>query len=216
MVRVAIADDEPLVRAGIKLVLSAASDIEVVAEAGDGREAVDVVARHTVDVLLLDIRMPGMDGLTAIAEVAKVAPATKVAFLTTFGEAEYIGKALERGAAGFLLKDSAPDELVRAVRVLAAGESYLSPSVTTWVMKQVGSAAPSKAVSARVRLEALTERETDVLRLLAQGLSNADISTRLHASEATVKMYVSRVLAKLNCTNRVQAAIIAHDAGMEQ
>ncbi|GAA0627823.1 two component system response regulator [Kutzneria viridogrisea] len=214
MVRVAIADDEPLVRAGIKLVLSASPDIEVVAEAGDGRAAVEVVGKHSVDVLLLDIRMPGMDGLTALGEVARVAPSTRVVFLTTFGEGEYITRALDGGAAGFLLKDSAPEELGRAVRVVAAGESYLSPSVTTWVMKRARSAAPVSAASAHNRLASLTERETDVLRLLAQGLSNADISSRLHASEATVKMYVSRVLTKLNCTNRVQAAIMAHEAGL--
>ncbi|MBP2471389.1 DNA-binding NarL/FixJ family response regulator [Crossiella equi] len=210
-----IADDEPLVRAGIKLVLSAAEDIEVIAEATDGRSAITEVGARSADVLLLDIRMPGMDGLSALAELAKVAPATRVVILTTFGEAEYIGRALDSGAAGFLLKDSAPEELIRAVKVVAAGEAYLSPSVTKWVINRVSATGGNaKAVDARRRLDVLTDREREVLELLAQGLSNADIGGRLYMSEATVKMYVSRVLGKLDCSNRVQAAILAHDAGL--
>ncbi|MGO1053483.1 response regulator [Crossiella sp. CA198] len=215
MVRVIVADDEPLVRAGIKLVLSAAEDIEVIAEAGDGRAAIAEVTARSADVLLLDIRMPGMDGLSALAELTKLAPDTRVVILTTFGESEYIGRALDAGAAGFLLKDSAPEELIRAVQVVAAGEAYLSPSVTKWVIGRVSATGgTAKAVDAQRRLDVLTDREREVLELLAQGLSNADIGGRLYMSEATVKMYVSRVLGKLDCSNRVQAAILAHEAGI--
>ncbi len=214
MVRVLIADDEPLIRNGIRLVLSSADDIEVVAEASDGRQAVDEASKRSVDVALLDIRMPGMDGLSALTELQRVVPRTRVVVLTTFGEDEYISRALAGGAAGFLLKDSAPDELIRAVRAVAAGEAYLSPAVTQRVIGRFRQDDMARASEAKRRLEALSERELEVLKLLARGLSNADIGGRLFVSEATVKTYMSRLLAKLDCANRVQAALLAQDAGI--
>ncbi len=214
MVRVLIADDEPLIRNGIRLVLSSAEDIEVVAEASDGRQAVDEASKRSVDVALLDIRMPGMDGLSALTELQRVVPRTRVVVLTTFGEDEYISRALAGGAAGFLLKDSAPDELIRAVRAVAAGEAYLSPAVTQRVIGRFRQDDMARASEAKRRLEALSERELEVLKLLARGLSNADIGGRLFVSEATVKTYMSRLLAKLDCANRVQAALLAQDAGI--
>jgi DNA-binding NarL/FixJ family response regulator len=214
VVRVLIADDEALIRSGIRLVLASADDIEVVAEAADGRAAVDEAARRAVDVILLDIRMPALDGLSALAELARVAPAARVVVLTTFGEDEYISRALAAGAAGFLLKDSAPDELIRAVRAVAAGEAYLSPAVTRRVIGRFRRDDVARATAAGRRLESLSERELEVLRLLARGLSNADIGGRLFVSEATVKTYMSRLLAKLDCANRVQAALLAHEAGL--
>ncbi|WP_371505195.1 response regulator [Allokutzneria sp. NRRL B-24872] len=210
-----IADDEPLVRAGIRLVLSSAEDIEVLAEATDGRSAIEEVRSRAAEVLLLDIRMAGMDGLAAVEELRRVGARTKVVILTTFGEPEYIARALDGGVSGFLLKDFAPEELIRAVRVVAAGESYLSPAVTTWVMNRVsGRGEGARSARARRLVDELTEREREVLVLLAQGLSNADIAARLHMSEATVKMYMSRLLGKLDCANRVQAAVLAHEAGL--
>nr|WP_086827589.1 response regulator transcription factor [Allokutzneria sp. NRRL B-24872] len=215
MIRVIIADDEPLVRAGIRLVLSSAEDIEVLAEATDGRSAIEEVRSRAAEVLLLDIRMAGMDGLAAVEELRRVGARTKVVILTTFGEPEYIARALDGGVSGFLLKDFAPEELIRAVRVVAAGESYLSPAVTTWVMNRVsGRGEGARSARARRLVDELTEREREVLVLLAQGLSNADIAARLHMSEATVKMYMSRLLGKLDCANRVQAAVLAHEAGL--
>ncbi|GAA4011648.1 response regulator transcription factor [Allokutzneria multivorans] len=215
MIRVIVADDEPLVRAGIRLVLSSAEDVEVVAEATDGRSAVAEVRSRSAEVLLLDIRMAGMDGLAAVEELRRIGVRTKVIILTTFGEPEYIARALDGGVSGFLLKDFAPEELIRAVRVVAAGESYLSPSVTTWVMNRVGGRGEgARSARARRLVDELNEREREVLVLLAQGLSNADIAARLHMSEATVKMYMSRLLGKLDCANRVQAAVLAHEAGL--
>jgi DNA-binding NarL/FixJ family response regulator len=214
VVRVLIADDEPLIRNGIRLVLASAEDIEVVAEASDGRQAVDEASRRSVDVALLDIRMPGMDGLSALKELQRVVPRTRVVVLTTFGEDEYISRALAGGAAGFLLKDSAPDELIRAVRAVAAGEAYLSPAVTQRVIGRFRHDDMGRVSEAKRRLEALSERELEVLKLLARGLSNADIGGRLFVSEATVKTYMSRLLTKLDCANRVQAALLAQDAGI--
>ncbi len=222
-VRVVIADDEPLIRAGIRMILTSDPSIEVVAEAANGREAVELVRSHAPDVVLLDIQMPLMDGLTALAELRRSSPAA-VLILTTFGERENVLRALEHGGAGFLLKDSAPGELIQAVRAAAAGDAYLSPGATRHVVDQLvsGRAAArgeearhsmSPAV-ARARVAALSERERGVLALLGEGLSNAEAGKRLHMSEATVKTYVSRILAKLECQNRVQAALLARDAGL--
>ncbi|MFI1025524.1 response regulator transcription factor [Streptomyces olivaceus] len=216
MIRVLIADDEPLIRAGIRMILTSAEDIEVVAEARDGREAVDTARSTAVDVALLDIQMPVMDGLTALAELGRAAPGVRVLILTTFGERDNVLRALGHGSAGFLLKDSAPQELIHAVRAAAAGNAYLSPAATRHVVDTLASpAATVRGEEARRRLAGLTGRERDVLALLGEGLSNADTGTRLHMSEATVKTYVSRVLTKLDCDNRVQAALLARDAGLE-
>ncbi|MFJ9577714.1 response regulator [Streptomyces sp. NPDC101191] len=210
-----IADDEPLIRAGIRMILTSDQEIEVVAEAVNGREAVDLARAHAADVVLLDIQMPVLDGLSALPELRRAAPSTRVIVLTTFGERENVLRALEHGGAGFLLKDTAPAELIRAVRAAAAGDAYLSPAATRHVVEQLASGREAaRAEEARARLTALSERERQVLALLGEGLSNADAGRRLHMSEATVKTYVSRILAKLGCENRVQAALLARDAGL--
>ncbi|MFD4897520.1 response regulator [Streptomyces sp. NPDC058411] len=215
MIRVLVADDEPLIRAGIRMILSSADDIDVVAEAADGREAVELARSQRIDVALMDIQMPVMDGLTALGELRRAAPQVRVLILTTFGERHNVLRALTGGSAGFLLKDSAPAELMRAVRAAAAGEAYLSPGATRHVVDSLASGgATQRAEDARRRLEKLTDRERDVLALLGEGLSNADAGQRIHMSEATVKAYVSRILAKLECENRVQAALLARDAGL--
>ncbi|MFD7610002.1 response regulator [Streptomyces sp. NPDC059828] len=214
-IRVVIVDDEPLIRAGIRMILTSDPDIEVVAEGANGREAVELARTHAADVMLLDIQMPVMDGLTALSELRRVAPNTRVVVLTTFGERENVLRALEQGGAGFLLKDTAPAELIRAVRAAVAGDAYLSPGATRHVVDQLASGrAAARGERARVRVAGLSAREQEVLALLGEGLSNAEAGRRLHMSEATVKTYVSRILAKLECENRVQAALLARDAGL--
>ncbi|MFJ7591599.1 response regulator [Streptomyces sp. NPDC097617] len=215
VIRVVIADDEPLIRAGIRMILTSATDIEVVAEAANGREAVDLARSHAPDVVLLDIQMPVMDGLTALGELRRAVPEVRALILTTFGEKENVLRALGEGGAGFLLKDSAPGELIGAVRAAAAGDAYLSPGATRHVVDQLASGkAAVRGEAARRQVAELSERERGVLALLGEGLSNADAGRRLHMSEATVKTYVSRILAKLDCDNRVQAALLARDAGL--
>ncbi|MEU2233226.1 response regulator transcription factor [Streptomyces vietnamensis] len=214
-IRVVIADDEPLIRAGIRMILISDPEIEVVAEAADGREAVETARAYAADVVLLDIQMPVLDGLSALPELRRAAPAARVIVLTTFGERENVLRALEHGGAGFLLKDTAPAELIRAVRAAAAGDAYLSPAATRHVVERLSSGREAvRAEQARARVAALSEKERDVLALLGEGLSNADAGKRLHMSEATVKTYVSRILSKLHCENRVQAALLARDAGL--
>ncbi|MFD6230213.1 response regulator [Streptomyces sp. NPDC060232] len=215
VIRVVIADDEPLIRAGIRMILTSAPDIEVVAEAANGREAVDLARAHAPAVMLLDIQMPVLDGLSALGELRRAAPEVRALILTTFGEKENVLRALGQGGAGFLLKDSAPGELIGAVRAAAAGDAYLSPGATRHVVDQLASGrAAARGEEARRRVAELSERERGVLALLGEGLSNADAGRRLHMSEATVKTYVSRILAKLGCENRVQAALLARDAGL--
>ncbi|MEU2155584.1 response regulator transcription factor [Streptomyces sp. NPDC019396] len=214
-IRVVIVDDEPLIRAGIRMILTSDPDIGVVAEGANGREAVELARTHAADVMLLDIQMPVMDGLTALSELRRAAPNTRVVVLTTFGERENVLRALEQGGAGFLLKDTAPAELIRAVRAAVAGDAYLSPGATRHVVDQLASGrAAARGERARARVAGLSAREQEVLALLGEGLSNAEAGRRLHMSEATVKTYVSRILAKLECENRVQAALLARDAGL--
>ncbi|MFD8209895.1 response regulator [Streptomyces sp. NPDC059695] len=214
-IRVVIADDEPLIRAGIRMILISDPGIEVVGEAADGRAAVEAARAHAADVVLLDIQMPVLDGLSALPELRRAAPAARVIILTTFGERENVLRALEHGGAGFLLKDTAPAELIGAVRAAAAGDAYLSPAATRHVVERLATGREAaRAEEARARVAALSEKERDVLALLGEGLSNADAGKRLHMSEATVKTYVSRILAKLHCENRVQAALLARDAGL--
>ncbi|MFE2555624.1 response regulator [Streptomyces sp. NPDC059352] len=214
-IRVVIADDEPLIRAGIRMILISDPDIEVVGEAADGRAAVEAARAHAADVVLLDIQMPVLDGLSALPELRRAAPAARVIVLTTFGERENVLRALEHGGAGFLLKDTAPAELIRAVRAAAAGDAYLSPAATRHVVERLATGREAaRSEQARVRVAALSEKEREVLAVLGEGLSNADAGRRLHMSEATVKTYVSRILAKLDCENRVQAALLARDAGL--
>ncbi|KMO96189.1 LuxR family transcriptional regulator [Streptomyces roseus] len=215
VIRVVIADDEPLIRAGIRMILTSAPDIEVVAEAANGREALELARAHAPDVVLLDIQMPVMDGLTALGELGRAAPEVRALILTTFGEKENVLRALGSGGAGFLLKDSAPGELIGAVRAAAAGDAYLSPGATRHVVDQLATGqGAARGERARRRVAELSERERGVLALLGEGLSNADAGRRLHMSEATVKTYVSRILSKLDCENRVQAALLARDAGL--
>ena len=183
-IRVLIADDDRLVRAGIGLILAPLLDMEVVAEATNGREAVELTVRHRPQVALLDIRMPVMDGLAALREIRRAAPASSVIMLTTFGEVEYVSEALAQGAAGFLLKDSATEELARAIRATAAGQAFLTPSVTRQVLDRLPPAESPEVNVAAERLSVLSDREREVLLLLAQGMSNAAISEQLWISDA--------------------------------
>ena len=214
MIRVLLADDEALIRAGIRLVLETADDIEIIAEAANGSEAVELARRHHIDVALLDIRMPKLDGLTAAEQITQQVPHTRIIMLTTFGEEEYVARALRTGAAGFLLKDTPPDGLIDAVRVAANGEAILSPKITRHLIDKFIGPDDNRSDIARRRLDVLTERENDVLILISDGSSNAEIAKALHISEGTAKAHVSRILTKLDCSNRVQAAILAHDAGL--
>lgn len=214
MIRVVLADDEVLIRAGVRAILATDGEIEVTAEAEDGRQAVEQVRAHRPDVVLLDIRMPKMDGLVAAAEIARIAPATAVAMLTTFGEDSYIARALGHGASGFLLKAGDPRELLAGVHAVASGAAYLSPQVAKRVISQFNGDQLIRAVEARTRVGALTDREREVLALLGAGLSNADIARELHVVEGTVKAHVSVILRRLDVGNRVQAALVAFDAGL--
>lgn len=213
----AVADDQELVRSGFTMILEAQPDIEVVAEAGDGAQAVAVVRRHTPDVILMDIRMPGMDGIEAARQVCAQS-SCRVVMLTTFDLDEYVYEALYAGASGFLLKDVRRDDLVHAVRVVAAGDSLLAPSVTRRLVADVvrrrRTDADAPAMSPSERLAVLTAREEETLRLLARGLSNAEIAASFVVSEHTVKTHVSNVLSKLALRDRVQAVICAYETGL--
>ncbi|MEU0464840.1 response regulator transcription factor [Amycolatopsis sp. NPDC006131] len=214
MIRVLLADDEAMIRAGVAAILSADDDIEVVAEAGDGREAVEQARRTRPDVALVDIRMPRLDGLAAAEEIRGLLPGTGVIMLTTFGEDAYIERALAGGASGFLLKSGDPRELIAGVRAVADGAAFLSPKVAQRVIAQLSGDRMSRAAVARDRITVLTAREREVLALVGAGLSNAGIAERLFVVEGTVKAYVSTILGRLDVRNRVQAAIIAYEAGL--
>ncbi|QKV97695.1 response regulator transcription factor [Streptomyces sp. NA02950] len=214
MIRVLLADDEPMIRAGVAAILGAAGDIDVVAEAGDGHQAVELALKHRPDLCLLDIRMPRLDGLEAAAELGRVLPESAVVMLTTFSEDAYIASALGSGAAGFVLKSGDPRELISGVRAVAEGGAYLTPSVARRVISHLGTGQLGRRADARARTEQLTGREREVLALVGSGLSNAEIARRLHLVEGTVKAYVSQVLARLGVRNRVQAAILAYEAGL--
>ncbi len=213
MVRVIIVDDEPMVCGFLRTILSSAEDVEVVDEAHDGAAGVEAVVRGRPDVVLMDLRMPGVDGLTAIERINKLADPPAVVVLTTFDADRYVLRALRAGAAGFLVKSTPPEDLIGLVRVAAQGHTVLSPAAARRLV-----AASTESIPARDRARrlvgSLTERETEVLTGLGEGLSNARIAARLHLSEATVKGYVSRLLDKLECVNRTQAGLIAHDAGV--
>ncbi|PZT71732.1 MULTISPECIES: response regulator [unclassified Streptomyces] len=218
MIRVLIADDEPMIRAGVRAVLATAPDIEVVAEAGDGHEAVELVRRHRPSVAVLDIRMPGLDGIGAAAEIRATVPSTGVVVLTTFGEDDYILRALGGGAAGFLIKSGEPEELITGVRAVAEGAAYLSPKVAARVVAHLAAtgagALAGRRTAARDRVAALTGREREVLAFLGGGLSNGQIARRLCVVEGTVKAHVSSILARLGVDNRAAAAVVAHEAGV--
>jgi DNA-binding NarL/FixJ family response regulator len=213
--RVLIVDDEALVRAGLKLILESGEDLEVVGEAEDGADAAEAVRRHRPDVVLMDIRMPRQDGLATTTELQRLPQPPKVIVLTTFDLDDYVFRALQAGASGFLLKDTPPRELVHAVRVVAEGEAMLSPAVTRRLIGHFAAGGRTdRRRAAKARLTALTDRELEVLGAVGRGMSNAEIGRELFMSEATVKAHVSRVLVKLDATNRVQVAILAHDAGL--
>ena len=207
MIRVLLADDEAMISAGLRAVLATDSDITVVAEAGDGHEAVELAHAHRPDVVLMDIRMPRLDGLDAAARLRDVAP---VVMLTTFDEDAYVARALSDGAAGFLLKAADPRELLIAVRAVADGAAYLSPRVAQRVIAGLRTSRPA----AKGKVDALTPRERDVLALVGRGLSNQEIARELHLAEGTVKAHLSSILRGLDVQNRVQAAILAYEAGM--
>jgi DNA-binding NarL/FixJ family response regulator len=212
VIRVLVADDQELVRAGFRLLLERVEDVEVVAEAEDGEQAVSLVRQYRPDVALLDIRMPTRDGLSATRQMIDDVPATKVIILTTFDTDDYVRDALYAGASGFLLKSSPPERLVTAIRTVAAGEALLDPAVTRRVIegftRQVVPAGPGP------ELERLTDRELDVLRQVARGLSNVEIARELFITEATVKTHVARLLGKLGLRDRVQAVVYAYDHGV--
>lgn len=218
MIRVLLADDEGMVRAGVAAILASDPGVEVVAEAADGRAAVEQARAHRPDVALVDIRMPTMDGLAAVAELRNAVAEVKVVMLTTFGEDEYIARALGEGASGFLLKSGDPRELLAAVHAVADGAAFLSPQVAKRVIAELGAGAAdgrmSRSAAAREQLTELTEREREVLALVGAGLSNADIANELYLVEGTVKAYVSTILARLGTKNRVQAAVLAYEAGL--
>ena len=220
MPRVLIVDDDDLMRAGLAAVLSTDATIEVVGEAANGREAVDLVSLDSPDVVLMDVRMPELDGIAATAALARTAPSTKILILTTFDEDELVFAALRSGASGFLLKRTRPEDLVAAVHTVAGGEALLSPSVTRRVIDRMANeerldAAPRSPDRLRAELlDELTPREREVLELIAKGLSNSEIAGALVVEESTVKTHVKRVLMKLGLRDRIQAVIFAYETGV--
>lgn len=212
MIRVMLVDDEWMIRSMLRRILEAVGDITVVAEAADGAAAITEARQHQPEVALVDIRMSGMDGLTATAKLQELPAPPRVIVLTTFDLDEYVQTALRNGAVGFLLKDAAGEEMVNAIRAVAGGDAMLAPSVTRRLLDDFAEPKPSVRAQALEALAVLTEKEREVLIALAEGLANADIGRRLHLSEATVKTHVSHILGKLELDNRVQAAILAHRA----
>ena len=215
IVRVLIADDQALVRAGFRMILDAEDDLDVIGEASDGAEAVDKARRLAPDVVLMDIRMPQLDGIAATRRIVALdlQRPVRVLMLTTFDLNEYVYEALRAGASGFLLKDVPPEQLAAGIRVVAQGDALLAPSITKRLIAEFASAAPATATPPK-GLDELTARELEVFKLVARGLSNAEIAAELVVSETTVKTHVARVLMKLDLRDRVQAAILAHEAGL--
>jgi DNA-binding NarL/FixJ family response regulator len=210
LIRTVIADDQALVRAGFRLIVESQPDMQVTGEAADGQEAIELVKRERPDVVLMDIRMPRVDGIQATRAVA---PMTRVVILTTFELDEYVFDALAAGASAFLLKAAPPEDLVRAIRVVAAGDALLAPSVTRRLIEEFAK-RPEPVLKKARELDSLTEREREVLREVAHGLSNAEIAARLHVSETTVKTHVGHLLDKLELRDRVQAVILAYETGL--
>ncbi|HEU4399036.1 MAG TPA: response regulator transcription factor [Actinomycetota bacterium] len=210
-IRVLLADDQDLVRAGFRMILETQADIEVVGEAGDGVEAVAATRRLRPDVVLMDIRMPNLDGLQATKQVMATGSRSRVLILTTFDLDEYVYQALAAGASGFLLKNAPPEQLIDAVRVVAAGDALLSPAITRRVIEQFTWLPPPGGTDV---LAGLTDREREVLKLVARGMSNAEIAAQLFVSDATVKSHVAHLLAKLQLRDRVQAVVLAYESGL--
>ena len=216
MIKVLIVDDQPLLRTGFRMILSAEPDLEVVGEAADGRAGVDLALRLRPDVVLMDIRMPVMDGIEATQRLAGrgVAAPTKVLTLTTFDLDEYVFEALRAGASGFVLKDTPAEDLIDAIRVVAVGEALLAPSITRRLLDRFAGRLPSAKAAAPTQLADLTDREHEVLLLVSKGLSNAEVAEKLFLSETTVKTHVSRILMKLDLRDRVQAVVFAYESGL--
>ncbi|ACY21948.1 response regulator receiver [Gordonia bronchialis DSM 43247] len=212
--RIMLVDDDPLVRSGLRLLLGGDAELSIVAEAADGQEALERQSADPVDMVLMDLRMPRMDGIAATAALKQLADPPNVIVLTTFDADDYVVRALAVGADGFLLKDTPPDEIVHAIKSVLAGRPALSPSVTAALIKQVVDGGGVRSAQAAQRAESLTERERDVAVELARGASNAEIAERLYMSLATVKAHISHIFTKLDATNRVQVAICMHDAGL--
>jgi DNA-binding NarL/FixJ family response regulator len=214
MVRVLLVDDDALVRAGLRIILSSAEDLEVVGEADDGARAVAAVREHRPDVVLMDIRMAQMDGITATAALRRLDAPPQVIVLTTFQADEQVMSALRAGASGFLVKDTPPAEIINAVRLVASGDAIISPSVTRTLLSHFGDGqASDRRRAAAQRLATLTDRERQVAAEIGSGASNAQVAATLYMSETTVKAHVSRLFSKLDVVNRVQIAIVVHDAG---
>jgi DNA-binding NarL/FixJ family response regulator len=215
MIRVIVADDQALVRGGLKMILEAQRDITVVAEAADGVQAVDLATRLHPDVVLMDIRMPRLDGIDATRRLVEVAPQTRIVILTTFGLDRYVYEGLQAGASGFVLKDSPPSELVHAVRVVAGGEVLLSPAITAKLIATYVQRHPD-AEHRSERMQTLSPREMEVLRLVVDGKSNSEVAAALFLTENTVKTHMTRIMQKLDVRDRVQAVVYAYESGLVQ
>jgi DNA-binding NarL/FixJ family response regulator len=213
--RVLIADDDDLMRAGLVELLTADPDIEIIGQAATGRQAVERARRLAPDVVLMDVRMPDLDGIAATRELSRTAPGPKILILTTFEQDDYIFGALRAGASGFLLKRTRPEDLIAAVHTIAAGDSLLSPSVTRRVIDRMAQ-QPTPQLTDHAKLDALTPRERDVFELIARGLSNREIAAALVVEESTIRTHVKRILMKLNLRDRVQAVILAYETGQNQ
>jgi DNA-binding NarL/FixJ family response regulator len=213
-IRVLLCDDQALVRSGFRLILESREDIEVVGEAEDGREAIELSREADPDVILMDVRMPNVDGVEATRRLVAGGSSARILILTTFDLDEYVYEAIRAGASGFLLKDVQPAQLVDAIRVIAGGEALLAPSVTRRLLDRFAHALPGAEEKPPPELASLTERELEILKLLAGGLSNAELAERLFLSETTVKSHISSVLRKLHLRDRVQAVVLAYEAGL--
>jgi len=213
MIRVALADDQALVRGGFRMIVGSQPDMQVAGEAGDGQEAIELVQRERPDVILMDIRMPRVDGIAATRSITTAGSPTRVVILTTYELDEYVFDALAAGASAFLLKAASPEDLIRAIRVVASGDALLAPSVTRRLIEEFAR-RPEPAERKAKQLDVLTERERDVLHEVAKGYTNAEIAARLHVAETTVKTHVAHVLGKLELRDRVQAVILAYEAGL--
>ncbi|MET9925972.1 MULTISPECIES: response regulator transcription factor [unclassified Streptomyces] len=215
MTTVLIADDQPMQRFGFRMLLESQDDVTVVGEAGNGTEAINLIARHQPDVTLMDIRMPGLDGIEATRRIIRSGSRTRILIVTTFDLDAYAYDGLRAGASGFLVKDAQPEELLSGIRAVAAGDAVVAPSLTRRLLdayaQHLPAAPGSPATSSDPRITALTDRERETLTVIGQGWSNTEIATRLHLAESTVKTHVTRILAKTGCRDRVQAVILAYD-----